>query len=362
MLENTFLSGSVTAEEGENQSRKVDTQKPLVSIVTPVYNDAQYLAECIESVLAQSYRNWDYTIIDNCSTDESLAIAQTYASRDPRIRVVRNTSFLPIIANHNQAVRQISLESKYCKMIFADDWLYPACVEEMVRIAELNPTVGLVGAYTMDGRSVAWQAPLYPCHCAPGPDVCKNKLLGGPYVFGTMTCLLIRSDLVRRREAFFNERNIHADQEACFDVLHDSDFGFVHQVLTFSRPRAESNGAFAADFNSIELGELVIFLRYGLVFLEESAYRRRLQEIRWQYHRVLAHNMLRVRSKQFWKYHQDTLAAFGGRVDRFSLAISLIAECGHHLLHPLQSARRAFGWWSRALNESRRNRPVLRRI
>jgi cellulose synthase/poly-beta-1,6-N-acetylglucosamine synthase-like glycosyltransferase len=40
--------------------------QPLVSIVTPVYNEAQHLAECIESVLAQTYQNWDYTIIDNC--------------------------------------------------------------------------------------------------------------------------------------------------------------------------------------------------------------------------------------------------------------------------------------------------------
>ena len=44
-------------------------QKPLVSIVTPVYNGELYLRECIDSVLAQSYENWDYTIVNNCSTD-----------------------------------------------------------------------------------------------------------------------------------------------------------------------------------------------------------------------------------------------------------------------------------------------------
>ena len=50
---------------------RADTQ-PLVSVVTPVYNGQAYLAECIESVLAQSYSNWQYTVVNNCSTDATL--------------------------------------------------------------------------------------------------------------------------------------------------------------------------------------------------------------------------------------------------------------------------------------------------
>jgi len=132
---------------------------PLVSIVTPVYNNAEYLAECIESVLAQSYSHWDYTIVNNCSTDGTLSVAQKYAMRDVRIRIVNNERYLSIIENHNHAIRQISSESRYCKFVFADDWLYPTCIEEMVRVAEEHPSVGLVGAYTMDGQAVLWQGP-----------------------------------------------------------------------------------------------------------------------------------------------------------------------------------------------------------
>ena len=80
--------------------------QPLVSIVTPVYNDAEYLAKCIESVLAQTYQHWDYTIVDNCSTDGSADIACTYAAKDPRIRVHGNSRFLKAIANHNMALRK----------------------------------------------------------------------------------------------------------------------------------------------------------------------------------------------------------------------------------------------------------------
>ena len=55
--------------------------QPLVSIVTPVYNGADFLSECIESVLAETYENWEYTIVDNCSSDGSADLARGYAAR-----------------------------------------------------------------------------------------------------------------------------------------------------------------------------------------------------------------------------------------------------------------------------------------
>src|ERR1700681_2636229 len=88
---------------------------PLVSVVTPVYNGGKYLRECIESVIAQSYTNWRYTIVNNRSTDDSLEIALHYASLDSRVRVRDNVEFLPIIDNHNQAISLIDADSIFCK-------------------------------------------------------------------------------------------------------------------------------------------------------------------------------------------------------------------------------------------------------
>jgi glycosyltransferase involved in cell wall biosynthesis len=52
--------------------------EPFVSIITPVYNGEAYLRECIESVLAQTYSNWEYIVVNNCSTDGTLRIAEGY--------------------------------------------------------------------------------------------------------------------------------------------------------------------------------------------------------------------------------------------------------------------------------------------
>ena len=105
--------------------------QPLVSVVTPFHNTASFLAECIESVLAQSYQNWEFTIVNNCSADDTLGVCLKYAAIDRRIRVVNNPSFLKIIENHNRTLSYVSAEAKYCKVLFADDWLFPTCIEEL---------------------------------------------------------------------------------------------------------------------------------------------------------------------------------------------------------------------------------------
>src|SRR5579872_1176719 len=126
-------------------------EQPLVSVVTPVYNGEAYLAECIESVLAQTYPHWEYIIVNNASTDGTLRIAEQFAAKDHRIRVHTNHELLPIIANHNKAFSLISSESKYCKVVSADDWLFPECLTRMVSLGEANPSVGIVGSYQLSG-------------------------------------------------------------------------------------------------------------------------------------------------------------------------------------------------------------------
>ncbi len=215
--------------------------QPLVSILTPVYNGASYLKECIDSVLAQTYSHREYIIINNCSTDNTLEIACEYAAKYSSIRVHDNTEFLGVIANHNLAFSLMSPAAKYCKVVSADDFIFPDCVSQMVDLAEANPTVGLVGVYLLAGKRVLCDGLQYEQKVVNGREISRATLLGGPYVFGSPTSLLYRADLIRKVKAFYPHSNPHADTTACYESLEHSDFGFVHQVLAYARIHADSN-------------------------------------------------------------------------------------------------------------------------
>jgi glycosyltransferase involved in cell wall biosynthesis len=319
---------------------------PLVSIVTPVYNAEQYLAECIESVLAQTYERWEYVIVDNCSIDRSLEIAQHYARQDNRIRVHRNTDFLNQLQNLNHTMRQISPESKYCKAVHADDWLFPECLTRMVELAEAHPSVGLVSAYRLDETRVTLDGLPYPSTFVPGREICRLVLQGGLHAFGSPTSLLVRSDLIRKRPQFYDESAVCADTLVCFDLLQESDFGFVHQVLTYTRRHNESMTSLTHKFNVRRMGRLVALKKYGPMYLSKAEYKDRLEQLLDSYYVSLAESVFELREKAFWDYHRKELKKLGHPIRPIRLIKSSLLE--------LLDLRETVGKVRRALGEKKR--------
>lgn len=303
------------------------TSQPLVSIVTPVYNGEKYLAECIESVLDQTYGNWEYVIVNNCSTDRTLQIARKYEEQDKRIRIHQNADFLDLIPNWNHSLRQISHDSKYCKVVHSDDCLFPECVQRMVHLAEMNPTVGIVGCYVLKGTSVKCCGLPYASTVVSGREICRSRLLGGPYLFGSPTSLLIRSDLIRSSKAFYNETYFHADIEACFNVLQSADFGFVHQVLTYTRLHDETQtSTFAERYASNIIENFRMTLEYGPIYLSEEQYQNILHDKLDKYYRFLAVSRLKSRKQEFWDYHEKALEKMGCRLSNARLIITFLSH------------------------------------
>jgi len=325
-------------------------QEPFVSVITPAYNMGRFLSECIESVLGQTYRNFEYIIVDNCSTDDTSEIVERFARADKRIRAYRNEQLLQIIANHNRAFRLISPESKYCKVVCADDWVLPECLARMVDLAEANPSVGIVGSYQLSGGGpdwrkwrVRWDELPYPSPVIPGREICRRYLLGGPYVFGTPTSILYRADLVRREDSFYPNSTAEADTSACIKYLSDSDFGFVHQVLSYERIHQAQISATSKEFHAYWLSKLSDLHEYGSLYLTAGELEKRLKELMEEYYALLAVSAVNFREKAYWIYHERRLKEIGYPPNRAKLVKAIILKLLDLLLNPKQTIDKLLG-------------------
>lgn len=111
--------------------------KKLVSIITPCYNAEKYIAETIESVLKQTYRNWEMIIVDDCSTDKSAEIVKSYMERDPRIKYFRTER----PSGSPSLPRNIGIDNasgKYIAFLDADDVWLPEKLKLEVDFSEKN--------------------------------------------------------------------------------------------------------------------------------------------------------------------------------------------------------------------------------
>jgi glycosyltransferase involved in cell wall biosynthesis len=288
-------------------------EEPLISVVTPVYNGEDFLGECIESVLGQTYKHFEYIIVNNCSTDRSLDIALRYAKKDSRIQVHSNKSFVGIIANHNIAFNLISQAAKYCKVVSADDTIFPDCMMRMIELALSHPSASLIGSYQQSGKSVKWQGFPYPKAVLTGREVCRQIFLGcdPSFGFGAPTSLLYRADLVRNSRQFYPTASPHADTSVCFNVLKDTDFAFVYQVLCWERIHEQAQSSKSADINTYSSAYLNDVIQYGPFYLDEDEYERVLHHNLHHYYGFLAVNLFKFRRKEFWDYHKSRLEELG---------------------------------------------------
>jgi glycosyltransferase involved in cell wall biosynthesis len=296
------------------------SNNPLISVVTPVYNGEKYLAQCIESVIAQSCRNWEYIIVNNCSTDGTSQLLDRYAKSDARIRIFNNETFVDAIDNHNIALRYISPDSVYCKILQADDWLYPQCLEMMVMQAQQNPSSGIIGSYVLWDKQVGCDGLPPSTQFLSGREICRLTLLKKIYPFVNLSGLMLRSDLVRARDPFLREKSLHTDVETYYELLQNCDFSFVHQVLSFVRKHEDSrSSALAESLVTYRYASLYMLVKFGPVYLSEKEFNNQLQLAIKGYYQFLVSAIWQKRSSEFWEFHKNGLKSIGYPINKTKL-------------------------------------------
>lgn len=131
-------------------------ETPLISVIVPVYNTAQYLPRCLDSICGQSYRNLEILCVDDGSTDGSATVLAAYAEKDVRIRVISQKN-AGVSAARNNATSQAAGE--WICYVDSDDWLNPGIIEQAVSMTSSEVDVVSFGV------ELAWEA---GCEEPPG--------------------------------------------------------------------------------------------------------------------------------------------------------------------------------------------------
>jgi glycosyltransferase involved in cell wall biosynthesis len=116
------------------------TSHPLVSICIPTRNGEKWIQESIRSALSQTYPSLEILVVDDCSTDNTMASVRSF--KDDRVRVVINDTKQGLAGNWNECVRQA--KGEFIKFLFQDDAFYPECTDRMMQLFLAQPQLGLV--------------------------------------------------------------------------------------------------------------------------------------------------------------------------------------------------------------------------
>lgn len=161
-------------------------KEPLVSVLMPVYNGEKYLAEAVESILSQTFADFEFLIINDASRDRTVEIIESYG--DPRIRLVHNETNLKLIATLNKGIELA--RGKYIARMDADDISLPNRLERQIKFLEANPSIAVCGCWVDmigEDQGKVWKFPVEPdeikarllfenCISHPGATVRKSIL------------------------------------------------------------------------------------------------------------------------------------------------------------------------------------------
>ena len=205
---------------------------PKVSICMPNYNFAQYLPEAIESVLKQSYTNYEFIIIDNCSTDNSEDIINRHAETDSRIQFSVNKQNIGLVNNLNLCLNKA--QGDYIKFLFSDDMLASdKALERMVSVLDANEEIALVATsrYLIDDRSnIKKVLSEYQGKTEYiGTEIIQDCLIEQKNRIGEPSVVMFRRKHVRR--GFDGRYRQAVDLEMWFHILEQGNFVYINEPL-----------------------------------------------------------------------------------------------------------------------------------
>lgn len=209
--------------------------KPEVSVIMPVFNSEEFVAEAIESILSQTFKAFEFIIIDDASTDTSWQIIKKYASEDKRIRAYRNSRNLKTTKTLNRGLRLS--KGKYVVRMDADDWSYPERIAKQVEYMNKHLEVGVSGgAVKICNKNLKTiNTRLYPL---TDGDIRKKIFRYCPFAH---PATIWRTKVVKGVGGYNENIPLTQDYELYFRIGRTSNFGNLDEVILNLRTHGSSS-------------------------------------------------------------------------------------------------------------------------
>lgn len=220
----------------------------VVSIVMPVYNGEKYLRQSINSVLNQTFKDWNLIIVDDCSTDSSPEIMKEYAQSDDRIQVIYNKVNSKIPTSLNNGFEKAS--GKYYTWTSDDNIYEPDAIERMVKYLDEHNNVGLVYS---DMKFIDEEGNETGLFRSEPKDIFSNNCIGA--------CFMYRADVAKRVGGYSKDWFLVEDYEYWLRIRNMCDIGHVDGLLYQYR----RHGGSLSETKMIQVREKLYDLRLWMV-------------------------------------------------------------------------------------------------
>ncbi len=210
--------------------------RPVCSVVMPTYNDSRHLAVAIESILDQNFRDFEFVIVDDCSTDKTFEILEQYRCLDTRIKIVRNAENLGVARSLNKAIALT--QSPFIARMDGDDISLPTRLEKQLDYMQTHPAVGVLGTQSIfideQGRyseQFTWSKPT------------SHNLLVWHLLYTCPFChpsVMMRADAFRQTKGY-DPAYSNEDMQLWTQMMQVTQLANLDEVLVHYRMSPEKN-------------------------------------------------------------------------------------------------------------------------
>ena len=206
-------------------------QIPEILVFVPTFNSEKYLRQCLDSVLDQTFKDWQCVISDDASTDSSVEIAREYERRDPRFKVLTHSQNVGAANNWNRAKEDN--KSFATKILCADDYLYPEALSKQFNVLKESGTAIVFSEREIvfpGGKKIHPKLPIYSPNIL-WTDAFKYYIKSGRNIFGEPVTALFKTDIFIKSEGFQKEFEYSLDTSGYLAISRGKEVTFDNSIV-----------------------------------------------------------------------------------------------------------------------------------